>query len=140
MKDIKELLENCLYFSSGQLFREINTLAEINFAPLGLTPSYAFLLMIIHDKKEVATGDAAKIIGLNASTITRLADKLISRKLINRRQEGRNIYLTTTNELTAFIPKVYACWEQLGVDYTIVLGEASVNDLKLKINLANKKF
>ncbi|MCK0145367.1 MarR family transcriptional regulator [Arenibacter sp. F26102] len=140
MKDIKELLENCLYFSSGQLFREISTLAEINFAPLGLTPSYAFLLMIIHDKKEVATGDAAKIIGLNASTITRLADKLISRKLISRRQEGRNIYLTTTDELTDFIPKVYACWEQLGVDYTNVLGETSVNELKLKINLANKKF
>ncbi|GGG51961.1 MarR family winged helix-turn-helix transcriptional regulator [Bizionia arctica] len=140
MKDIKDLFESCLYFSTGLLFREINTLAEINFAPLGLTPSYAFLLMIIHDKKEITTGDAANLIGLSASTITRLADKLIIRNLINRRQEGRNIFLTTTDELTDFIPKVKTCWEQLGVDYTNVLGEDYVNTLKSAINLANKKF
>lgn len=46
----KFILHNCLYFTANSLTRVITRLAEEQFQRTGLSPSRAFLMMLVNDK------------------------------------------------------------------------------------------
>lgn len=140
MKQVTDIFENCLYFTSGQLFREISALAEESFAPLGLSPSYAYVLMVVFKEKKISTSRAAEKVGLKPSTLTRLADKLVRRGFIAREQEGRNNFLIRTKKLDHEIGTIYSCWENLYHSYNEILGKENATMLNKKISKANKRF
>jgi len=140
MKKVAEIFNRCLYFTSGQLFREISALAEESFAPLNLSPSYAFVLMIVYEEKSITTSQVAVKVGLKPSTITRLADKLVLQNFIEREQKGRNTFLNTTKKLNSEIELIYKCWENLYHKYNKILGEENADILNKIILENNKKF
>ena len=57
-------------------------LADTAFAPLGLSPSYAFLLLLVHENPGITPSALSNQLNLDPSTITRLADKMIQRSYI----------------------------------------------------------
>lgn len=118
----------------------MTALAEESFAPLGLSPSYAFVLMVVHEEQSISTSQVAERVGLNPSTITRLADKLILRGYLERKQEGRNIFLRSTPKLHEEIETINACWEKLYHAYNDVLGKEQSEALNNMIDSANQKF
>ncbi len=66
----------CMYFASGALARKIEKIAMRAWAPVGLSPSHAYLLMIVIDEPGVQPSDLVEELLLTPSTITRLMEKL----------------------------------------------------------------
>ncbi len=137
--NFEESFKDCLYYTTSGLYREVTVLAEESFAPLGLTPSYAYLLMIVYQFKEIPTADTARKIGLKPSTVTRLADKMVARGYIVRKSKGRTSLLVKTEKLDDEVGKIFACWKKLNLKYKEILGEKQLDRLnKLMITSKNK--
>ena len=49
-KKAEKYLHNCLYFTANSLARQISRLADEEFRLTGLSPSHAFLLMLVNEK------------------------------------------------------------------------------------------
>jgi len=79
LKKSDKYLSKCLYFTSNALARKLTKLAEEAFVPLGISPSYAFLLLLVHENPGITPSALSVELNLDPSTITRLADKMILR-------------------------------------------------------------
>ena len=66
----------CLYFSSNALARKVEKLARESWKPVNLSPSHGYLLMMVLEDPGVQPGYLANHLQLQASTITRLVEKL----------------------------------------------------------------
>lgn len=97
------MFDGCLYFNLTTLNRRITKIWQDEFARLGLSPSHAYLLMAISTHPEANQKQLRTIMELDASTITRFIDALVSKKLIAREGVGKgsSIKLTQSGEDTA---------------------------------------
>ncbi|RYY97204.1 MAG: MarR family transcriptional regulator, partial [Chitinophagaceae bacterium] len=89
MKSSCSRFAQCLYFMSGALARKVEKLAQESWAPVGLSPSHAYLLLATLDEPGIGPGALAGQLQLQPSTITRLMQKLEEKKLIVRTTEGK---------------------------------------------------
>lgn len=140
MANLDEHFSCCLYFTAGKFFREISALAEESFSEIGLTPSYAFVLMVVHEEEEVSTSRVAEKVGLKPSTLTRLADKLVLKGYIERKQEGRNMFLLKTDKLESEMPRINQCWTNLFNAYNDILGKNNASEINQLLVTNNNKF
>ena len=106
---------NCLYFSTTAFYRLLNQMAELEFGEIGLTPSHAFILMTVNEKKEVHTGEIAKELFLAPSTVTRLIDKLVSMDLVERKSDGKYIRIVATPRGLERDLRIRKAWDNLKV-------------------------
>ena len=61
----------CLYYTSASLARVVNELAEKEFMSCGLSPSYAFLVMLVIESPGISPNELCSQLNLKPSTITR---------------------------------------------------------------------
>ena len=94
MKISESRYSSCLYFSSNALARKMEKLALESWKPVNLSPSHAYLLILIIEQPGMQPGALSEEMYLTPSTVTRLLEKLEERKLIVRANEGRitNVY------------------------------------------------
>ena len=85
-----------MYFSCNAFARKIEKIAIESWKPVGLSPSHAYLLMIVIQEPGMQPGTLADHLQLQPSTITRLIEKLEEKKLVVRTTEGKltNVYPT----------------------------------------------
>jgi DNA-binding transcriptional regulator LsrR (DeoR family) len=76
MKTIDSKYNGCLYFAANALARKIEKLAIESWKPLDLSPSHAYLLMLVLEEPGLQPGCIANHLQLSPSTITRLIEKL----------------------------------------------------------------
>lgn len=133
---IHDCQSQCLYFTANTLSRKINELAEKAFAPIGLSPSYAYLLLIILSKEGLSQKDLSDAMQVKASTMTRFLDKLEYMRLINRESNGRSTFVFSTEEGKAFKEKIDKALIELYQNYTDLLGEEFAIKLTADINKA----
>lgn len=135
-----KLLKNCLYFTVSHLSRTINRMAEEAFAPTGLSPTYAFLLMLTAEKPGITQTELCSALNLMPSTLTRFIDKLEAKKLVIRQSEGKNslIYLTDTGR--ALQPDIIEAWGKLYHKYSKILGYEDGDELTKIIYEAARKL
>lgn len=119
----------CLYFSANALARAITKMAEEIFAPTGLHPSYAFLVMSVNKYPGISAGDLAEMMRLSPSTITRLVEKLEEKQLARRMSEGKSTLVFPTPASVALDGQVRAAWSALYKRYIAVLGEETAGQL-----------
>jgi DNA-binding MarR family transcriptional regulator len=131
---------NCLYYTANALARVMTRLAEEEFAVLGLTPSYAFLIITVHDKPGIQPGEISDELQLTPSTVTRLIEKLESKDLLIRRTLGKFTEVTLTPRGIEMTEVIRTCWENLNKRYTEILGEEDARELSGKIYCALKKL
>lgn len=112
-----------LYFSSNALNRMLSTMADDAFRELGLTSSYAFLLMIVNDQPGIQPMELSKKLQLTPSTITRLVEKMEYRGFVERRSEGRSTYIDLMEKGTELQPQLANAWGQLQEKYMAILGD-----------------
>lgn len=112
-----------LYQSSGKLTKLLNDLAERAFRQIGLSPSYAFLLMAVNDQPGIQPSRLSEILELDPSTISRLVEKMEYQGYVDRVSEGRATHIHPTDMGKDLDAKIGVAWEKLEKQYIECLGE-----------------
>lgn len=129
MKNGREAYCKCLYYSAHALSRNITRMAERAFEPLGLAPSYAFILMTLNKKPGINAGELAAIMQLQPSTVTRLIERLEEQKYIHRVQDGKFVDIFPLRKAMDIQDQLITAWHSLYQDYTELLGEEQAEKL-----------
>jgi len=140
MADTEKYLSDCLYFTANSLARSITRLAEECFKPVGLSPSHAFLMMLAIENPGVSPSELAGQLHLAPSTVTRLADSLIHKGLLEKSAKGKAVSIRPTNQGAKLGAEIAAAWKALYQAYSASLGEKAGQDLTRSIHLAARKL
>ena len=128
-----------MYFSANALARKIEKLACDCWKKVNLSPSHAYLLMVVVEDPGVQPGTLADELQLTPSTITRLIEKLEERKLVVRTTEGKVTNVYPTPKAKELYPKLKECSNEFYETYSSVLGKNESAKLVGNINkLADK--
>lgn len=97
---LEENFCECLFFTATRLNKIAAKIAEDELKPLGLSPTYVYILLGVKFKLGITQKELSEELHLKPSTITRLIDKLVINGLVERRAEGKlsHIYLTSEGE------------------------------------------
>lgn len=137
--DLESLLRNCLYFTANSLARRISALAEEEFRFVGLSPSHAFLLMLVIERPGISQKELSQALHLAPSTVTRFVDLLrLQKGLVERRSEGKSARIYPTPKGLEMQEPVAACWRSLFHRYSEVLGEEQGRQLAREIDRAGE--
>jgi MarR family transcriptional regulator, organic hydroperoxide resistance regulator len=130
----------CLYYSANALARIITKIADEEFASLGISPSYAFLIMSVNSKPGIQPGEISIEMQLTPSTVTRLIEKMEHKGLLERKSNGKFTEVYITPKGVEIIPQIKACWMNLYKRYSGVLGEENAVQLTSMIYDAVRKL
>lgn len=140
MSDEGAIFHHCLYFTANALCRTITRMAEETFAATGLSPSYAFLMMLVHERPGIVQKELAEALHLAPSTVTRFINKLERQGYLERQVEGRTAKIYPTEAGQQLKAKIDAAWKELYEAYTGVLGEAYSKQLTQMIDEASQQL
>jgi DNA-binding MarR family transcriptional regulator len=140
MGNSKTILHNCLYFTANSLARVITRMADDEFRRTGLSPSHAFLMMLVNDNPGIGQKELCERLQLAPSTVTRFIDVLVYKGYLERRSEGKasNVFATRAGE--ALQPDISDAWKRLHQRYAKVLGLEEGDDLTAMIDAASAKL
>ncbi len=126
----------CLYYSSNALARLMTKMADEEFAPLGITSSYAILINSINEKPGIHPKEISQQMQLSPSTVTRLIEKMETRGLVERKSHGRITEVYPTKDGIDLQQKLKLCWTNLHERYTAILGKEESTHLTENIKQA----
>jgi MarR family transcriptional regulator, organic hydroperoxide resistance regulator len=133
-------LECCLFFTANSLARVITKMGEEEFAGVGMTPSYAFLLTLAVDSPGISQKELAEALNMAPSTVSRFVDALTKRGLIRKEGQGRNTFIYPTEKGEALQPQISTAWESLYKRYSKILGQDNGDKLTLLTAEASHKL
>lgn len=134
MKCSESKYAKCLYFTTNALARKVEKLAIESWKPVGLSPSHAYLLMMVIEEPGLPAGTIANHLQLTPSTVTRLIEKLETQKLLVRVSEGKlsNIYPTT--KAKAMLPDLKNCIQDFYKKYSEAIGKTESQNIVSSLN------
>jgi DNA-binding MarR family transcriptional regulator len=123
MKTSESRYCKCIYFVAGALSRKIGKLAVESWKKVGLSPSHAYLLMMVIEEPGTQPTDLSKELHLTPSTITLLIEKLEQKKLVVRTSGGKltNVYPTPRGK--DLLPSLKSCLHEFYQKYSDILGK-----------------
>lgn len=137
----EKILHNCLYFTANSLARQVSHLAEEEFRYTGLSPSHAFLLMLVIKQPGITPKELSEALHLAPSTVTRFVDALILKQgLVERRTEGKSARIYPTDKGRDMREQISKCWQNLYHRYSKILGEEEGIRLTAEIDKADEKL
>ena len=95
------MFEQCLYFNTTSLARQLEREWTGAFKPFGLTPSQAFMLRVVLDKAPLLQSELALEMNISRPTATRALDGLERLGLIKRvasEKDGREQEIQPTKK------------------------------------------
>ena len=130
----------CLYFTANALARKIDKLAQESWNKVDLSPSHAYLLMMVIEEPGMQPSLIARHLQLQPSTVTRLIEKLEEKKLLVRTTEGKltNVYPTPKGK--ELLPKLKECLNDFYASYTQIFGKEESTRLVQTIGKAADKL
>lgn len=140
MDKIENIIHHCLYFTGNALARVITKMAERRFLPTGLSPSHAYLMLLVLDEPGVGQKDLCEKLQLAPSTVTRFIDTLVHRGLLKRKTSGKASSVFPTDAGVALQESIQAAWHGLHEDYAAVLGLEEGDALAAAIDRAVEKL
>jgi DNA-binding MarR family transcriptional regulator len=123
MKTSDSRYASCLYFTASALARKVEKLASEIYRKVDLSPSHAYLLMLVIDEPGIQPTLIAQQLQLQPSTVTRLIEKLEDKKLLVRITEGKltNVYATPKGK--ELQPRLKECVQEFHHKYSQILGK-----------------
>jgi MarR family transcriptional regulator, organic hydroperoxide resistance regulator len=122
------------------LARVLTRLAEEEFAPTGLAPSHAFLLMTVNGRPGIQPTAIARHMQLSVSTVSRLVEQLEHRGYLRRAPDGRVTHVHPTARSLQLHGQILTCWRALYERYSAVLGAAAGHQLTTQVYEAARKL
>jgi DNA-binding MarR family transcriptional regulator len=107
----------------------MNRIAEDCFAPLGMSPSQAFVLMNVIQRPGIAIGELASMLMLAPSTVTRLVESLDKQGLTKKVTEGRSSIVFAKEEAFLLKEQFESCYTAMYKRYVSILGEKQSKQL-----------
>ncbi|ACL05563.1 transcriptional regulator, MarR family [Desulfatibacillum aliphaticivorans] len=140
MGDSKTILNDCLYFTANALARVITRMAEEEFRKTGLSPSHAFLMMLVNDNPGIGQKELCEHLQLAPSTVTRFVDAMANKGFLSRQSEGKasRVFPTPTGE--DLHQPIMDAWKGLHERYSRVLGRKEGDGLTVMIDAAYDKL
>ena len=128
-----------MYFATNALARIIEKLSIDTWKKVNLSPSHAYLLMLVVEEPGMQPGALAGQLRLTPSTITRLIEKLETRKLVVRTSEGKITNVYPTPKAKELYPQLINCVTEFTSKYYAILGKEECDKLTLTMaNMADK--
>jgi DNA-binding MarR family transcriptional regulator len=124
----------CLYFSSNAFARKVEKLATESWKKTGLSPSHAYLLMLVVEEPGIQPSVLVGQLQLTASTITRLIEKLEDKKLVIRTTEGKITNVYPTPKAKSMVPEMKDCLDHFYQRYTAILGKEESSRMVQSMN------
>jgi DNA-binding MarR family transcriptional regulator len=123
-----------MYFVTNALARKIEKLAIASWKMVNLSPSHAYLLMLVLEKPGIQPGLLSKELSLTASTVSRLLEKLEEKKLIARVITGRMTHIFPTPRAKELRQRLKNSLTQFYENYSGILGKEE--SAKLVLNMS----
>ena len=128
-----------MYFVTNALARKMERLAKESWKKVNLSPSHAYLLMLVIDEPGIQPTALSDELHLQPSTITRLIEKLETKKLLIRATDGKQTNVYATPKGKELLPKLKQCLAEFYENYSSILGKEESAKLILGMNkLADK--
>ena len=140
MNENKSTYCSCLYYSANALARVMTKISDEEFSKLGLSSSYAFLLMTVNNKQGIQPKEISEKMQLTASTVTRLVEKMEYRGYLKRQSCGRSTEVYSTEEGMKLQPKLKELWQNLYKRYSDAMGKETADKLTADIYEATLKL
>ena len=122
VKTSESKFNRCLYFTSNALARKVEKLAQETWKKVKLSPSHAYLLMLVVEEPGIQPSGLADQLQLQPSTVTRLIEKLEEKKLLVRTSEGKTKNVYPTPKGKEIYPKMKDCAIEFHTAYASILG------------------
>ncbi|MEP7259528.1 MAG: MarR family transcriptional regulator [Flavitalea sp.] len=129
MKTSESKYAMCLYFATNALARKTEKLAQACWSKVGLTPSHAYLLMLVNERPGLQPTVIAAELQLSPSTVTRLIAKLEDKKLVVRITEGKITNVYSSPKGKALTPRLQLCQEEFYLRTLGLLGKERSEEL-----------
>ena len=105
-------------------------MAEEEFRYTGLSPSHAFLVMVVNERPGITQKELSEALNLAPSTVARLVDSLqLKQGAVERRTVGKSARIYPTEKGKEMQDLIAKCWNSLFQRYTEILGEKTARTL-----------
>jgi DNA-binding MarR family transcriptional regulator len=92
--------------------------------------------MLVAERPGLAQKGLGEALQLAPSTVTRLVDTLVHRRLVTRRSSGRTATVVPTQSGSQLLPAIHEAWWRLHRRYSAKLGKAAGKELTREIDRA----
>ena len=133
-------LECCLFFTANSLARDITRMGEEEFGSIGMTPSYAFLMMLANNSPGISQKEISAVMNMAPSTVSRFIDSLVKRGLLKKDMQGRSTYIHPTEKGVLLQESIQEVWKNLYERYSKILGQENGIELTRLCLEASKKL
>ena len=133
-------LECCLFFTANSLARDITRLGEEEFASIGMTPSYAFLMLLAIDAPGISQKEISAGMNMAPSTVSRFIESLVRRGLLQKDVQGRTTYIHPTDKGVQLQEDIQEVWKNLYERYSSILGQKNGDELTRLCLEASRKL
>lgn len=124
----------CLFFTATRLKKIAAQIAEEELRPLGMSPTYVYILLGVKFKPGITQKELCEELHLKPSTITRLIDKLVIKGLVERRMVGKMSHIHLTEKGEAIQEDIQKYRVKLHDKYKELLGVDEYNFLSKLTN------
>ena len=140
MTKSKSILHNCLFFTANSLARVITRMAEEEFRLTGVSPSHAFLMMLVNDNPGIGQKELGEQLHLAPSTVTRFIDTLTYKGFLIRQTDGKATKVFATRDGAKLRKPIEDAWKNLHQRYARVLGLNEGDRLTSMIDDASRRL
>ena len=134
------MYDDCLYFNLSSLTRSITDRWKEEFAQLGLSPSHGYLLFAMVERPNEQQKDYGEYLDLEASTVNRLIDTLVSKGLIEKSGSGRGSSVSVTAEGKNLYRQIKKTMSKLKERMDGALGSARFKKLVQELSAARQSL